>query len=182
MGGDYYYFCSQLPTLRVGVAAPFSLAEFDARVKGLLPEAEAACLLAAVYPPDRSVTVKSGSVYDRYREWEFALRGEIARQRAAAGNTTNFTLPPESDGFASLKDQVASITSAPNPLERQKRLDLLRWQKLDDLESGVPFSREMVVCYRIRLAILEKYREFREDFGRENFEEAVRLIDGNSAE
>ncbi len=166
---DYYYFCAQLPTLQCGGAAPFTLAEFDSRVKALLPAKEAQRIIE---------DSRAGRLGGEYGEWEEVLRFVIAVQRNDA-----FVFALNSEYAIQLREQISAISSsALNPLDRQKRIDALCWQKLDDLSTNLQFSREAVICYRIKLSILEKYRMYRTDTGTDNFEEAVRLIDGNSAE
>lgn len=182
MGGNYYYFCSQLPALQPGAVPPFTLAEFDERVAGILPPADFSYVSRCGFPPDRGADLPAGSVGAAYRSWEFALRGEIARLRVAEGHGDAIDLPPETDAFADIREQIGGAASAPNPLERERRVDQLRWRRLDELAFGHEFTVEAVACYRLRLAILEKNRQFVAETGRNNFEEAVGLIDRNSAE
>lgn len=179
---DYYYFCSQLPSLQPGGAPPYTLAAFDALVGGLLPQRDAAYITSCYFEPDRVAPLPDDSVGAAYRDWEFALRGEVARLRAAASGEAAPVLPPETDTFAEIRDLVNSAASAPNPLERERRLDALRFAKLNDLESRHAFSKEMVACYRIKLSILIRNRQFLEAAGKTNFEDAVTRIDRNSAE
>ena len=145
-------------------------------------EADFAYVSRCGFPPDRGADLPAGSVGAAYRSWEFALRGEIARLRVAEGHGDAIDLPPETDAFADIREQIGGAASAPNPLERERRVDQLRWRRLDELAFGHEFTVEAVACYRLRLAILEKNRQFVAETGRNNFEEAVGLIDRNSAE
>ena len=106
MGGNYYYFCSQLPALQPGAVPPFTLAEFDERVAGILPPADFAYVSRCGFPPDRGADLPAGSVGAAYRSWEFALRGEIARLRVAEGHGDAIDLPPETDAFADIREQI----------------------------------------------------------------------------
>ena len=175
MGGKYYYFCAQLPTLMPGNVPPITLEDFDSRLD-FLPESEAQYILNSGFPPSRNGNYAPDSAAGRFRKFEFALRSEIARCRGGVD------LPPETDSVGGLRELVAQAALAPDPLERERRLDLLRWRMLDDLEREVSFSAEAVVCYRLKLLLMLKAQQFQEAAGRENFRKAVDAIDQNSAE
>ena len=175
MGGNYYYFCAQLPTLVPGNVPPMSLEDFDSRLE-FLPESDAQYIRNSGFPPSRNGNYAPNSAAGRFRNFEFALRGELARCRGGVN------LPPETDSVGGLREQVAQAAQASDPLERERRLDLLRWRMLDDLEREMFFSAEAVVCYRLKLSLMLKAQQFQEAAGRENFRKAVDAIDKNSAE
>ncbi len=184
MAGNYYYFCSQLPVLVFNASPPMTPAEFDVRAAELLGAKDANylahCSCCAIADTAR---LPATSVAGRYRIYELALSGEIARLRAAARNAgTPLLLPPEMNEFTTLRDSVTAAASAPNPLERQNRIDQLRWKKIETLEVGNEFTVEWAACYRLKLSLLEKRRLYRDETGRENFRNAVDRIDRNSAE
>ena len=183
-GANYCYFCAQLPTLIPGNPAPMTLAEFDRKL-GFLPEADASYIANCVYPPNRAAKFPAGSAAARFREFEFALRGEIAHLRLAgraAEEAAKYALPPETGRVPGLKDEVARAAAASNPWERELRLDEIRWRMLSDLERGMAFSREAAVCYRLKLAILLKEQRFRRETGKTNFTATSDEIDRKSAE
>ncbi len=184
MAGNFYYFCSQLPVLVFNTPPPLTVAEFDVRAADLLGEREAAYLACCSFhaAPD-AAKLPAGSAAGLYRRWERALSGEIARLRTAERNADlPLLLPPEMNEFTDLREAVTAAASAPNPLERQNRIDLLRWKKIESLEVGHEFTVEWTACYRLKLSLLEKRRLYREEAGRENFRGAIDRIDRNSAE
>ena len=183
-GASYCYFCAQLPTLLAGTPAPMTLADFDRKLE-FLPPADARYIASCVYPPNRQTTFPAGSAAARFLEFEFALRGEIARLRLAgraAEDAARYPLPPETGRIPGLKDEVARAAAAPDPQERELRLDEVRWRMLSDLERGMAFSREAAVCYRLKLALLLKEQRFRREAGKENFTTTSDEIDRKSAE
>lgn len=184
MAGNFYYFCSQLPALVFNNPPPMTVADFDTRVADLLGEKEAAYLAGcSFHAVVDAAKLPPASAAGRYCRWERALSGEIARLRAAERNTDlPLLLPPEMNEFTDLREAVTAAASAPNPLERQTRIDLLRWKKIESLEVGHEFTVEWTACYRLKLTLLEKRRLYREEAGRENFRGAIDRIDRNSAE
>ncbi len=184
MGANYFYFCSQFPSLQPGSPAPLTLAEFDRKL-GFLPEADARYIAGCTFPPDRTAVFPAGSAAAEFRNFELALRGEIARLRLAGRpqeESGKYSLPPETGRVPGLHDEVARAASAPDPWERERRLDLIRWRILEEFERESSFSREAAACYRLKLAILEKEQSFRIDTGKVNFESAAGEIDRQSAE
>lgn len=183
-GANYYYFCSQLPTLIPGIPAPMTLEEFDRKLS-FLPETDARYIACCSFPPDRTAAFPAGSAAAEFLKFEFALRGEIAHLRLArrpVEDAGKYPLPPETGSVPGLRESVAGAASAPDPWERELRVDQIRWRMLDAIERGNSFSREAVACYRLKLAILLKEQSFRKDAGKMNFEEASGAIDRMSAE
>ena len=183
-GANYCYFCAQLPTLIAGTPAPMTLADFDRKL-AFLPPADVRYIASCTYPPKRESKFPAGSAAARFQEFEFALRGEIARLRLAgraAEDAARYPLPPETGRIPGLKDEVARAASAANPWERELKLDEVRWRVLSDMERGMAFSREAAACYRLKLALLLKEQKFRREVGKENFTTASGEIDRKSAE
>lgn len=182
MSVDYYYFCSQLPALRLGAAPVFTLSAFDERAAGSLPPADFSYVAKCGFPLDRRTVMPAGSAGELYRSWEFALRGEIARLRVGENRAGGVPLPPETGFFAGIREQLGGVASADNPLEREFRLDQLRWRRLDELEFGREFTVDAAACYRWRLAILDREQSFVAETGRMNFDEAVAAIEHDYSE
>ena len=63
--------------------------------------------------------------------------------------------------------------SAVNPAERERLVDLIRWRKIDELGSQNQMDFTALCCYRMQLAMLEKFRKRRNDDGSVVFEQAV---------
>ena len=177
MGAVYFYFCSQLPSLRPGDAPPMTLARFDALLD-LLPEADAGYIRQCDFPPSREARLPEGSAGARFRAFEYALRGEIAGRRSA----DRTALPPETGTFGGLAEAVNAAAGAGDQLERERRLDVIRWRMLDDMAAAEPFSREAAACYRLQLALLVRVDRLREAAGRSGFRAAIDAVDSRSLE
>ena len=180
MEAAYSYFCSQLPALLPGMAAPMTLAEFDGKL-GFLPVRDAEYIVTCSFPPDWKAVFPPGSAAEIFRNFEGALRREIALLRLAKRGGDAANRLPEGFSEPGLKDEVARAASAPNPLAREKSLNELRWRALDEAEQGRSFTREAAACYRMKLALLQKMQSFIADAGKTNFEAAAGEIDRKSA-
>ena len=61
----------------------------------------------------------------------------------------------------------------PEPLERERLVDKIRWMKIDDLESCHNLDFVTLCAYRLRLDMLEKYRKRNAGNGNQLFEDTV---------
>lgn len=102
----------------------------------------------------------SGSLPRTYSRWESALRGSMAKIRAAKypgrGSTERSDAGYETDADTAARRAY----SAPDPLERERILDRARWDKLDELaRSGHchAFNFDTVCAYSLKLQIAEKW-------------------------
>jgi len=68
------------------------------------------------------------------------------------------------------------LSTMHDPAEREKMLDQLRWEFLDDLSCGHDFDFESLCIYRLRLLIVNKYRSRAEVPGRKRFDIALEML------
>ena len=64
----------------------------------------------------------------------------------------------------------------PNPLEREKLLDLARWRKLEELEQGHLFDFDSLGAYRCKLLIAEKWQKRASGIPSENLDRAASAV------
>jgi hypothetical protein len=175
--GSYYYFVAQLPGLVYGQNAPMSSAAFRDLAKNLLRDEDFVLLdLVSLDPgePDKS----GGPAYegsaaptgcdfiDRWREWERALRLNLARTRAQRLRRENDAPvePPVHPADAAAVALKAGAT-AESPLEAEIFLDKARWNAIEYLQGIDYFSRNTIYAYLLKLLILERYGAFKEEAG-----------------
>ncbi|MBP6976707.1 MAG: DUF2764 family protein [Bacteroidales bacterium] len=60
-------------------------------------------------------------------------------------------------GEVDFMDRLLSILDNPNLFEREKGLDLLRWNYLDELNTFHYFTIEVILAYVIKLLIIERW-------------------------
>lgn len=103
---------------------------------------------------------KRGSLAERYTHFEIALRHSMMKLRASRLGKNFVTANPDEIVSDSEADQVIHAAfAAPNPLERERILDIARWLKLDELEAKntTRFNLDTVCAYSIRIQIAEKW-------------------------
>ena len=107
--------------------------------------------------------------------WEIGLRNELARLRAQVLNreATVYLDDTGSDctAIAGLSDALKIIMQSTSPLETDKGIDRLRWQYLDELESGQIFNLQQMIVYYLRLQILLRRRTLVADEGRKIYQQ-----------
>jgi hypothetical protein len=103
---------------------------------------------------------------DRWREWERALRLNLARTRAQRLRRESDAPvePPVHPADAAAVALKAGAT-AESPLEAEIFLDKARWNAIEYLEGIDYFSRNTIYAYLLKLLILERYGAFKEEVG-----------------
>jgi len=134
---------------------------------------ELECL--SLCPPDEDGPVLfSGEVSAFWNQWETCARNRIARQRASrTDKDAGVYLREEKDFYSEVDRGVQDAYSIQNPLEREKALDCLRWNMLDNLESGHFFDFEFLCVYKLKLMIREKWSSRKKEQGEANFSSVV---------
>ncbi len=94
---------------------------------------------------------------------------EVVRALRTSG-TRDFGLSSELDYF----EELARISDITDPVEKERRLDLLKWNWLEEEIFFHPFTFERVFAYLIRLSIVERWSTNDKERGHEVF---VGLID-----
>lgn len=174
----YYYLCASLPSLVFGEVPALRLTEFDAICREELAPNEYGRLTSGGLRLRRG---ESGTglpqLYADYTRFEQYLRTRIAQRRVARDEEKTLTLPDPEEYFTEIDTLLGQISGS-DPAERERSIDQLRWRRIEDLEAGHDFDFDQLCAYRLKLEILEKYRERKADVGREHFEEAVGRISG----
>ena len=169
----YGFFYATLPTLKCGVPAEISLEEFDRMVRSEMSEKNFSRLCSW---DDRENTPKV-RVYREMRDFDRFLKLRIAEKRQEKLGTS--LVLPQVDEFHSEVDfALPGAAASGDPLERERMIDLIRWQKIDDLEAGHELDFTALCCYRMRLVSLEKYRKRSSGEGNSIFETAVDKLSG----
>jgi hypothetical protein len=167
---NYTYLAASLPTLVFGAPPPFGVAEFRARVEGVLSRGDLAALDAllagAPAPGVRFVA-----------EWqarETQLRNGVARARAAhLGVEARPYLRDHAGWDMTVAKAVTDAFAKPNPLEREMELDRCRWRTAEDLARFEPFDRAAVFAFAVKLGIAERWAGLVEDAGVKRVEDFV---------
>lgn len=170
----YYFLVASLPALQYD-APPVLNSE---RLRALCAE--------ALNPADAEVFARarldvwngspgSHPALLRWYRWETALRNALARGRASALGLDAERhlrsipdLPVQNSGAdtAECEAVARAAMSAPTPLAAQEILDRARWSVLEGLETGRPFTLDVVLAYALKLQLLERRALAAADRGR----------------
>ena len=177
----YYFLKASLPGLMFGKEPDLTLEEFDTRCAEELSAERMAALKQAAMPvprPPETGNFKS-RLMTEFTAKEQYLRTRIAERRSSHANLCKLPDPPVY--FPEIDHAVALASSADEPLEREKIIDRLRWQIIEELDCGDEFGFESLCAYRLKLAILAKYSALDADRGKENFNNSVGAYEACSA-
>jgi hypothetical protein len=103
---------------------------------------------------------------DKWREWERALRLNVARFRAQ--RTKRDSAAPVDPPAQPLEAAVAAVKAAAaveTPLEAEIILDRARWDAIGELQGLDAFDRNIVYAYLLKLLILERRSLFKTEEG-----------------
>ena len=121
---SYYYLISSLPMLRAGDAPPLDYAAFLDQCRGAVSD--------RVYRSLEELTVRSedGGFVSRWAAFYRVLQGELTYQRRVKRGE-NCAAPNERD--AAVTQTVTAAVNAKNPLEGERLLLALEFDRLDEL-------------------------------------------------
>jgi len=160
---NYYSLIASLPLIQLGKPPPLRLPGFRAACDTHLD------------PIDRTVLadlLETGGAHSphpfarAWRDRETEMRNAIVRFRAKTrGMSPDRHLRPQDGARVFIQAGVAEAFQAPNPLERERALDRLRWRVLEELAGLDPFAPEAVFAYGLRLQLAERWTLFDEAAG-----------------
>ncbi|NQU38757.1 MAG: DUF2764 family protein [Lentisphaerae bacterium] len=159
----YYYFASTLPMLMPDHPPPFSVADFRERCVDHLTAGDMAAMNGMLdqQPPQEP--------HPFVRDWQCAdgqLRNVLVRTRAERMHKEPTAYLREIGGSdTTLENAVSEAYSRPNPLEREKALDQIRWECIEELAGLDPFTGRAILAYGLQLSILERWARMDKEAG-----------------
>ena len=176
--GSYYYLVSQLPYLIYGQTPPMSPEAFKELARPLLSSPDAALLDLISLDPQppgpgeqghsyvNSAPVSGSGFIDNWREWERALRLNLAKHRSIKTKRES-AAPVEPPNFPADAASVAAraMASAESPLEGEIFIDKARWSAIEFLQGIDYFDRNTVYAYLLKLIILQRRASFQTETG-----------------
>jgi len=158
----YVYLASQLPLLTFDKEPAMSVTAFLEEGRKWLSPMDWKILTEVSI---NAVTAeKSDLVALRdYRNYEHALRSELLHYRRALRNREEYK--PALFALTVLKEG--------NPLEIEKKLLRLRWQRIEELEFGHYADLEFLALYYLRLQLLMRLQKFDKEVGKAKFKTII---------
>ncbi len=109
--------------------------------------------------PIESVVVGEGGVVDQLLKSsavDFGLRGEL----------------PYLDAV------ISAVSDEPNMVEKERKIDLVRWELAEELAEGEYFSADFVMAYLAKVNIVARWRALDPELGRAMFEKLMKELSG----
>jgi len=137
---------------------PFSLEDFFAKCKGLIPETEIELLRNACYKEASFLNAAATGILGKWANFEIGLRNELARARARRKkvDALKFTRLPD-DPEAYIIHVAMTAYRSTSILGAEKILDQARWNFLESLSLGHYFDFDFLLTYLLKLKILERW-------------------------
>lgn len=182
----YYYLVSTLPMIKWFIRhggnhhewnenIPFSSDDFMSQCSAWLSESEFLRLNKLSLIPPENISSPAGYPERKWYVWETCLRNKIARLRVLSSEkNVERDTRPELDCFSEIDRGIHEAFTAPDPIKREKALDLLRWDMLENLESGHHFDFDKLCVYKLKLMLCEKWIQRTEKKGHETLEEVLK--------
>ena len=178
----YYYLISSLPMLMFDETAVLSVEEFNEACADKISESDLKILNELSLIPEAEKTFPPNSAAERWRQWEIYLRNRIASHRAPHGKDIHNYLQEEKSCFCDVDSGIQEAFGLKNPLEREKHFDQMRWNALDDFESGHHFDFDKLCVYKLKLLLLEKWNERQVEQGEKNLDVMLGQINKDNKE
>jgi len=160
MATNFFYFISFLPSLEPKGPAPFkTYAEFLECASSHLSVQEMQILSRVTLCPDAEAAENDeGGVLYRWAGFETYLRDFLleARGRKLKKDVNSYRRE-NLDVYPGVIHRLEEIVGNTDIAERERMLDLLRWQQLDNLAAGHEFDFSAVLIYALRLCILIRH-------------------------
>jgi len=173
---SYYYLMAQLPYLIYEQKPPMSSAGFMALAVTQLSEDDAALMSYLSLDPDpegktlpsyAELTPSTGCEFiDSWREWERALRLNIAKNRSVKLKRDNLSaLEPPFYPVEAVAAAVKAVNAEISPLEGEFLIDKARWSAIETLAGNDYFNRNSVYAYFLKLMLIERRVSFNTERG-----------------
>jgi hypothetical protein len=160
-----------LPALRWGESAPVPRAAVLAMAAEWLPAADAQALAAleemgGMDEVDEGHATHRPAALTAWHAFDTALRNALAVARAARrGLDAAPFLRPGEPLDAATRAVVQDCVKLDDPLKAEQALDQARWAFLDNLCAAHMFDFTALLCYVLKLALLERWQAFNVEAG-----------------
>jgi hypothetical protein len=173
----YCFLIASLPELQLDAPPPMSVEAFLEICKTELSEEKFAELTSfdGSVTPDFKCCDTFPAIYNAYGKFELYLRYRIAMRRAEKANE-QLELPEPSESFSDYDYAAATLANTANPAERELIIDRLRWNFIEEQLLCKEFTLDALCAYKLKLAIVNKYRHRKLEPGQKNFDAALERL------
>lgn len=198
MSKSYYCLVAGLPDLKPGEVSK-TLPSVESLRADLQEEltAEDSNLVDMIFLPYEerlSAMQGSGNAFmKQYADFDLTLRNILtALQGRKYGRDVSETLVGENDVVEQLRrsrlqdfglkgeveqmDEILSMFDTPNLVEREMKLDALRWNYIDESTFFNYFGVEKLIAALLKLSMVQRWATLDEESGKARFEEIIKEI------
>lgn len=169
------FLLSSLPSLEFGVQAPLSVADYRMRCQSIeemsLSDFDA---VAAGIPGSHPFTQEYASVLTEVKNITSSFRASKWE-----GENIRLSERPYYGCHVFLQRKTAEACNIKNPFERERALELIRWQIAEELASQdlEYFSEAKAYAYLIKLQINIRLASLKDELGKSTIEEFIKTQD-----
>ena len=168
---SYYYLAASLPVITMDAPPAMTFSEFQKQCELHLADKHKT-MLGTLFG-ECSYQAESRFIKN-WKDRETQLRNTIAKHRAHKQNKDAVQYIKDHNGFESnMNDTVDAAFSAPTPLDRERALDNLRWNTIEELEGFDEFSIDAILGYALKLKIAERWASMDEKTGQSKADELI---------
>ena len=190
--GSYYYLGAQLPYLIYGQNPPMSSQDFLALARDQMSSADAALLDYCTLDPSPYREGDTGPSYteqersthstllNRWKEWERALRLNLASNRALKLKREGVTQADAPVIPADAANVAKNAMAIESPLEAEIFLDNARWNAIESFQDLSVFSESSIYAYLLKLLLMERRAAFKTEDGFDEYKGLYAAILGEA--
>ena len=165
------YLISSLPALDFNSAPPLSHEAFIQTCKDWLSEKECAAVEALLYS-----TPCEHPFVAAWMDKETILCNALVEIRArAAGVDASLHTRYAHGCDKKIQSDVEDAVQHHNPLEKERSIDNIRWENIEELQGPDPLSINSIFAYAVKLAIVSRWSKRSPESGQETFEELTKV-------
>ena len=170
---EYYYLTASLPLLEFGMKMPVSYEDFLSCCEEQLGIKDLETINRTKIAP----TEDPEDTCPTLREWkkfDTTLRNELARYRASK-KSKDAAIYTRGEGYLDpfLAIEAHWAINEESPLEAERFLDKLRWEKMEEIEREHYFDIAYLIAYALKLQILKRWQGIASEDGMRVLQELV---------
>lgn len=162
---EYYYLAASLPLLEFGMKTPIAYEDFLFRCEGQLSVKDLGIIKRAKIMPSED-TEESSPTLKEWKRFDTTLRNELLKHRASK-KSKDASKYIRGDGSSDpfLAAQTHWAVNEESPLEAERFLDKIKWDKIEELEKLHYFDIDYLIAYALKLQILERWQKISSEGG-----------------
>lgn len=171
-----YYLVSSLPSFNFGDKPFYSSEGFVRQCSDWINASELKELEEISLVPQEDFSDKSGFVKKWYGLICSLTVVSVKTRASILGRDISSIVKEQKVIYSDIEKSVQEAFSAENPMEKEKKLDRIKWAFLDSLEIGHFFDFDKLCIYKLRILLCEKWLCRKEADGIRNLDNALSVL------